>query len=102
MEGIELIQRKGDLMVGIRGRNSTTRFIDTELQIGPVQFIMDQREDFPLKFSRVSSPPLVAQLRLTVRNHFIRLIYYFYIQHFSGIWRKTDSGTTEAYENTTK
>ena len=102
MEGIELIQRKGDLMVGIRGRNSTTRFIDTELQIGPVQIIMDQREDFPLQFSRVSSPPLVAQLRLTVRNHFIQLIYYFYIQHFSGIWRKTDSSTTEAYENTTK
>ncbi len=77
MEGIGLIRRSGDVMIGKQG-NSTTHLIDTELQIGPLQFIMDKRAGFPLQLSRVSSPPLIARLRLTVCNHPLHYAKCFY------------------------
>lgn len=65
VEGIGFIQRNGDVLVGMR-QNSTAHIIDTQLLIGPLQYVMDRKSGFLLQQSRVSMPQLTAKLRLTV------------------------------------
>lgn len=64
VEGIGFIQRNGDVLVGMR-QNSTAHIIDTQLLIGPLQYVMDRKSGFLLQQSRVSMPQLTAKLRLT-------------------------------------
>lgn len=63
-EGIENIVRSEDALIGYRG-NSTIRYIDTKLKIGPIQFILDNSA-YPLNNTRVTSPLLSARFRLMV------------------------------------
>ena len=63
-EGIENIVRSEDTLIGYRG-NSTTRYIDTKVKIGPIQFVLDNSA-YPLNNTRVTSPPLTARFRLMV------------------------------------
>ncbi|XP_057377250.1 uncharacterized protein LOC130698593 [Daphnia carinata] len=64
VEGIGFIQRNGDVLVGMR-QNSSSHIIDTQLLIGPLQYVMDKKSGFLLQQSRVSTPQLTAKLRLT-------------------------------------
>lgn len=68
VKGIGLIQRKGDVLVGMRP-NSTAHIIETQILIGPLQCVMDKKAGFLLQQSRVSMPQLTAKLRLTVCIH---------------------------------
>ena len=64
--GIELVKRVGDVLQGSR-ENSTNHIIDTQLQIGPIRFVMKKVSGFALQ-SRASFPTLMARLRLTVNT----------------------------------
>ena len=62
---MDKMKRMGDAMTGMR-ENSTARIIDTQLKIGPIQFIIDDERAGLIQHTRVSSSPLTARLRLTV------------------------------------
>lgn len=63
-EGIENIARSEDTLIGYRG-NSTTRYIDTKVKIGPIKFILIDSA-YPLNNTRVTSPLVTARFRLIV------------------------------------
>lgn len=65
VEGVELIERSGDVMIGSR-ENSSVHVVDVQLQIGPLTFVMEKKAAFPFKKSRVAFPALMARLRLKV------------------------------------
>lgn len=62
-----MIERISDAMIGVR-ENSSAIVIDTQLRIGPIQFTVEEssKRAEVIHHSRVSSPPLIARLRLTV------------------------------------
>jgi len=66
VEGLEKIQRMGDVMVGIK--NATIRIFDVPIQVGPIRFVMKDSAQLELKNSRVESPVLSARLRLKEKN----------------------------------
>ena len=67
VEGAELIERNGDVMIGSR-ENCSVQVVDAQLKIGPLTFIMDKKVAFPFRKSRVAFPPLMARLRLKVKK----------------------------------
>jgi hypothetical protein len=69
VEGTELIERNGDVMIGSR-ENSSIQIVDVQLKVGPLTFIMNKKVAYPFKRSRVAFPPLMARLRLKVRVKF--------------------------------
>lgn len=66
VEGLEKIQRMGDVMVGTK--NATMRIFDVPIEVGPIRFVMKDSAQLELKNSRVESPVLSARLRLTEKN----------------------------------
>ena len=66
VEGMELIERNGDVMIGSR-ENSSIQVVDVQLQVGPLTFIMNKKVAYPFRKSRVAFPPLMARLRLKVK-----------------------------------
>lgn len=65
-EGIENIARSEDTLIGYRG-NSTTRYIDTKVKIGPIKFILIDSA-YPLNNTRVTSPLVTARFRLIEKD----------------------------------
>lgn len=65
VEGVELIERSGDVMTGSR-ENSSVHVVDVQLQIGPLTFVIEKKAAYPFKKSRVAFPALMARLRLKV------------------------------------
>lgn len=65
VEGMELIERNGDVMIGSR-ENSSIQVVDVQLQVGPLTFIMNKKVAYPFRKSRVAFPPLMARLRLKI------------------------------------
>ncbi|XP_046632094.1 uncharacterized protein LOC124311793 [Daphnia pulicaria] len=65
VEGAELIERNGDVMIGSR-ENSSIHVVDVQLKIGPITFIMNKKVAYPFRKSRVAFPALMARLRLKI------------------------------------
>jgi len=65
VEGTELIERNGDVMIGSR-ENSSIQIVDVQLRVGPLTFIMDKKVAYPFRKSRVAFPPLMTRLRLKI------------------------------------
>lgn len=63
VEGLELIQRDGDVMIGSKV-NSSVRIFDVRIQVGPIKFVLKESTDVPVSKSNVTSPILFARLRL--------------------------------------
>jgi len=65
VEGLELIQRDGDVMIGSKV-NSSVRIFDVRIKVGPIKFVLKESTDVPISKSNVTSPILFARLRLVV------------------------------------
>lgn len=65
VEGAELIERNGDVMIGSR-ENCSVQVVDVQLKIGPITFIMNKKVAYPFRKSRVAFPALTARLRLKI------------------------------------
>lgn len=71
MEGLEAIQRSGDVLVGTK-QNTSVRVFDVQVQVGPIKIVVKESADVPVSKPNVTSPVLYARLRLLV----IRLEIY--------------------------
>ena len=97
LEGIQLIERIGDVLLGSR-ENSTNRIIDIQLQIGPIQFVINEVTSLTLQ-SRVTFPALMARLRLTVGNNLgialvlLSLVNFFFQNYVDNRRKKVDMGS---------
>lgn len=65
VEGLESIERDGDVMIGSKA-NSSVRIFDVRIRVGPIKFVLKESTDVPISKSNVTSPTLFARLRLVV------------------------------------
>ena len=73
VEGLELIQRDGDVMIGSKV-NSSVRIFDVRIKVGPIKFVLKESTDVPISKSNVTSPILFARLRLVVNNNSFKFL----------------------------